>query len=168
MKQNKKGFTLMEVMVAVSVIIIGLTAALGLIAFTISSGAQDKEKLIAINLAQEGIELVRNIRDNNWKRIADGEIIDWYDGIRNKNNDRIDYKDDSLTNHCSDLLKLNEDDGYQYVTGDDTIYSRCIDTHGPVGPNHDKIRVISKVTIHSNKKGDYDVKVVAYLYDWKK
>ena len=60
-----KGFTLLEVMVAMMVIVVGLLASLFLIAFTISSGAADKDRIIAIQLAQEGIELIRNIRDDN-------------------------------------------------------------------------------------------------------
>lgn len=69
--QNNKslgmhGFTLIEVMVAVAVLSIGFVGAANLISYNISNSAKAINKTIATNLAQEGLELVRNIRDTNW------------------------------------------------------------------------------------------------------
>ncbi len=60
------GFTLVEVMVAVAVLSTGLIGAANLITYNISNSAKAINKTIATNLAQEGIELTRNIRDTNW------------------------------------------------------------------------------------------------------
>lgn len=65
-KFRNSGFTLVEVMVAVAVLSIGLIGAANLITYNISNSAKAINKTIATNLAQEGIELVRNIRDTNW------------------------------------------------------------------------------------------------------
>jgi hypothetical protein len=49
-----------------SVIIIGLTAASGLVFSNIRTQEISSDRLIASNLAREGIELVKEIRDSNW------------------------------------------------------------------------------------------------------
>ncbi len=62
----KKGFTIIELMAAIIVIAIGILGAYSVVqrVFTITSSAS--HRLTAAYLAQEGIENVRNIRDNNW------------------------------------------------------------------------------------------------------
>ena len=71
------GFTLLETIVALGIILGGVTGAFGLAIKGLSIASVSKNKLIAVNLAQEGIELVRRIRDNNTiADISDG----FYDG----------------------------------------------------------------------------------------
>ena len=55
----------MEAIVAIFVITTGIVGVLSLVTQTISSATFSKDKLIAAYLAQEGIEIVRNIRDTN-------------------------------------------------------------------------------------------------------
>ena len=64
--KNKKGFSFLEVMITVAVLSIGILAMLALIASSIGSSTNSRNSIIASELAQEGIELVRNIRDNNF------------------------------------------------------------------------------------------------------
>lgn len=64
-KRNNSGFTLIETLVAVLVLVLGLLGPLALAAQSISAGRLSRNRLIAANLAQEGIELVRNLRDEN-------------------------------------------------------------------------------------------------------
>lgn len=68
--KSSHGFTLVEVMVAVAVLSIGLMGAANLITYNISNSAKAINKTIATNLAQEGIELARNIRDTNFLRVS--------------------------------------------------------------------------------------------------
>ncbi|MCK4520858.1 prepilin-type N-terminal cleavage/methylation domain-containing protein [Candidatus Parcubacteria bacterium] len=65
-KLKCEGFSLLEVLVAITVLIVGLVGAIGLIVYNVSISRASPEKIIAVNLAQEGIEVVRNIRDSNW------------------------------------------------------------------------------------------------------
>ncbi len=66
MKRKKStGFTLIEVMVAVTVLVVGLLAILGLLVFSIRAGETSFNRARAAYLAQEGIEVVRNLRDSN-------------------------------------------------------------------------------------------------------
>jgi len=74
--ENKKAFSLLEIIIAMFIISMGVIGVMSLIVSNINLGLFSKNKLIAMNLAQEGIELVRNIRDENW---LDGD--NWQDGI---------------------------------------------------------------------------------------
>lgn len=61
-----KSFTLIEVLIAIFLITAGMTGAFNLIQRTAVFSSISSSRLEAAYLAQEGIELVRNIRDSNW------------------------------------------------------------------------------------------------------
>lgn len=67
-EQSKNGFTLLETLVAIFVVNVALLALLSLMNYTSVNSRASANRLIALNLAQEGIEIVRNSRDadNNW------------------------------------------------------------------------------------------------------
>jgi prepilin-type N-terminal cleavage/methylation domain-containing protein len=67
-KNVRKGFSIVEVLLAAAVLTVGLAAALGLIASSIRDMAENRDAVIASELAQEGVELIRNVRDNNLVR----------------------------------------------------------------------------------------------------
>lgn len=62
---HQKGMTFLELMVAMFILIVGIGGAMGLIHNTISAATMSRSRLKAVYLAQEGVELVRNIRDSN-------------------------------------------------------------------------------------------------------
>jgi len=62
----KQGFSIVEGMIAVTLISVGLIAVLSLINSSLRLPAIAKDEFLAANLAQEGIEIVRAIRDENW------------------------------------------------------------------------------------------------------
>jgi len=61
-----KSFTLIETIAAIFVLTVGILATSFLISYLISASSISSQKLIAAYLAQEGIEIVRNIRDTNF------------------------------------------------------------------------------------------------------
>lgn len=63
---NKKAFTLIETLIGITMIGIVITAVTGLILNTILSNERNKHLLQANMLAQEGLEVMRHIRDSNW------------------------------------------------------------------------------------------------------
>ncbi len=69
-KLNKKGETLIEVLIALFVVTLGATTATSLIVTALRSNQFNKDSLIALNLAQEGLEFMRNLRDSNWLRFS--------------------------------------------------------------------------------------------------
>lgn len=68
-KANKtdeiRGFTLVETLVAVTILVIGSLGPIAIAAQGIASAGYAKDQITAYYLAQEGIEFVRNTRDTN-------------------------------------------------------------------------------------------------------
>jgi type II secretory pathway pseudopilin PulG len=62
--------TLLEVIVSVFVVALGSAAATSLVVSALQTNALSRDNLIALNLATEGIEAMRNIRDSNWIKYA--------------------------------------------------------------------------------------------------
>lgn len=60
------GQGLLETTVAIGVIVTGLLGGLSLIIASLAAGKQTADQIIASNLALEGLEVVRNIRDSNY------------------------------------------------------------------------------------------------------
>lgn len=63
--RTKKGFSLGEVMVAMFILLVGMADAVFLTANSIRDLGDGRDAMVAASLAQEGVELVRNVRDNN-------------------------------------------------------------------------------------------------------
>lgn len=63
---SSPGFTIIEVMMAVTVLSVGIMGAVTIINYNISATSNSVNRIMAANLAQDGIELVRDIRDTNW------------------------------------------------------------------------------------------------------
>lgn len=61
--QGTRGFTLVEALVATSILAVAVTALLNIVAQNVFVSNYVKNKATAISLAQEGVELVRNIQD---------------------------------------------------------------------------------------------------------
>ena len=153
--KNGAGFTLLEVLVALSVLIMGLLASVSLLTKTSSLNTVISDRLIASHLAQEGIELVRNLIDNN---ILAGEI--WNHGL-SAGDYQIDYNDNNLQNFTDTPLKF---DGslYSYDSGQPTKFKRKIHIFYE---NNDEMVVQSIVTWQSHRiKGDITLTVEDHFY----
>src|SRR3989344_1455444 len=63
---NSEGMTLIEAMVAILILSIGLIPVFTVILLASNFSTTLKNNLIAANLAQEGVEIARALRDENW------------------------------------------------------------------------------------------------------
>ncbi|MFA6304450.1 MAG: prepilin-type N-terminal cleavage/methylation domain-containing protein [Patescibacteria group bacterium] len=61
-----RGFTLIEVVVALGVVTTGVIAGMTLTSYNLNISSTSESRLVASNLAREGIEVVRWFRDSNW------------------------------------------------------------------------------------------------------
>ena len=66
------GFTLIETMVAISLLMVALVAPMSLAAQSLTAAYYARNQITAFYLAQEGIEIVRSVRDANIIAIAGG------------------------------------------------------------------------------------------------
>lgn len=158
-KENSAGFTLLEIIVAMGVIISILTSALVLITLSVNSTKTTRLKIIAISLSQEGLEIVRNIRDNNWlagRRTA----LNWRQDM-DPGDYRVQYNYSGLLAFSTTPLKINNG-FYQYGSGDNTLFYRKI-TIEHIGNN--QIRVISEIT-WSERGRNQIISAETRLYNW--
>jgi len=94
--KNKKGFSLIEIVIAITTLVVVVVAATTLIVSSIRTTTTNVDNIVAYNLAQEGLEAVRNMRDSNWLSNQDwrkggnifwGEDFDKSEGVYT-----VDYK----------------------------------------------------------------------------
>jgi len=152
------GFTLLETIVAVGLIVVGLVSALALITTSLFYVSNVQDRLVAANLTAEGIEVVRNIRDNNWLQnkpwnsgLADGDYQATYDSM-------------SLSSYTGGPLLFDSDTGlYSYASGAVTLYVRKISI---VNLSNYEIRITSTVT-WQRRGVTYSSSAEDHLFNWK-
>lgn len=87
MLNNKPGQTLVELIVAIAVIEIGLFSVWSLFLVNFNAEREAEYRIVGVNLAREGIEAVKNIRDSNWLKrnynveSKDGQLWTWDQGL---------------------------------------------------------------------------------------
>ena len=153
-----RGFTLLEGLVAIFLITVGIGGAYVLTSQTISSAKISSQKLIAAYLVQEGIEIVRNIRDTNWL-----EETSWNDGL-SSGDWEADYQTQNLTqSYAGHYLNIDSNGFYSYSSGSPTIFERKINIT-PEGSD------ILKVTVQvewQERGRTHQIKAQENLYNWR-
>ncbi|MCH8741435.1 prepilin-type N-terminal cleavage/methylation domain-containing protein [Patescibacteria group bacterium] len=165
----KKGFTLLEVTIAIFILLVGVTAGSVLIARTVSQMSVFSSKLIAAYLTQEGIEIIRNIRDTNW--LQGGA---WDEGLTGCffTGCEADYTATTVENppgatayfetFANNFLKIDISGFYNYTSGTDTKYKRKITIVSGAD-----ILTVTVETTWSEKGKDYSHIAQEILYNWK-
>ena len=78
----KSGFTLVEALVALSILIVGIISGFILVTKALYDVTIIQDRLTASFLAQEGVELVRQIRDSNYLKSLGGTSTDWDNNLK--------------------------------------------------------------------------------------
>ena len=171
-----QGFTLIELLVSFAILTTGVSAAMGLIAQSLKSSTYIKNELIASYIAVEGIELVRNHRDNNSLKGSN-----WISGLNNcENNDGctvnpIDGKISSCGSKCDPLNYETDINSVLYgmynhegktSTNAATIFTRKI-TISKDGdfPNAGEREIVSEVR-WNDRYGAHDFTLRNHIFDW--
>ncbi len=158
----KRGFTLLEVILAIFVLTIAVSGAFALISQTFIAASLAQSKLIASYLAQEGIELTKNIRDTNWlSQRTDPDIL-WNDGL-SRGDWQIDYKGQKLDYGVSgNFLNIDSEGLYGYSAGKQTHFKRKISI---TNIDENNIKVVVEVSWQERNR-DYQVKALEKLSNW--
>ncbi|MFH1232730.1 MAG: prepilin-type N-terminal cleavage/methylation domain-containing protein [Patescibacteria group bacterium] len=168
---TQNGFSLIELIVCLFIINLGMIGVLSLVLQNIKVESTNKNALIASQLAQEGLELVRNQRDNNW--LGTGG---WKDNIVNFSTYIIDYsyKSGNVITGVSEIddektkLYINKDGYYihESTSNSPTIFSRLISAS--YNDNDEEKYLDIKSKVYWKERGrDYNYEAEVYLYDWK-
>ncbi|MEX2145041.1 MAG: prepilin-type N-terminal cleavage/methylation domain-containing protein [Candidatus Spechtbacterales bacterium] len=151
------GFTLLEVIISVFILSIGTLTVLGLISDSLQVVSVTKKAVIAANLAQEGIEAVRGIRDGNW---IQGES---YDNGLTSGDSCVNYNSTSLISPCADSTIYWNGSKYSHSGGSATDFLRTINiANDSDSEGLPYLRVRSTVSWDSRS-----IMVEDHLYDWR-
>lgn len=158
---TKNGFTLIEVIVSIGIISLVLVGVMLSISLSLSSAARVKNNLIAANLAQEGLEIVRNIRDKDWHSggsfgasLANGNYL-------------VDWNSQSLLSFSDSFLKKDAVGLYNYSSGQDTIFKRKIIIENSL-QNPPTVEKTAKVEVSwQEKSGSKTIQAELRLFNWK-
>lgn len=155
---TSKGFTLLEVIVAMAVLLTGIVGVITLITKGLQTVHATKNSVIAANLGQEGIEIIRGIRDSNWINNSD------YDSGINDGNNCASWNSYTLQS-CSQsgYTLLWDGTHYNHSTGNISVFKRHINiAHATDSEGVEYLRVQSIVEWDSR-----NVTVESHLYDWR-
>lgn len=72
-----RGETILEVVTATVMVSLVLVAAIALFSRVIQANVNVKNRVVATGLAQEGIEMVRHVRDTNWLKYSGNRRAKW-------------------------------------------------------------------------------------------
>jgi len=181
-KSKDTGFTLLEVIAAIFILTVGIGGSFALIQQTISTASMIQSRLIAAYLGQEGIEIIRNIRDNNWleqrESFQSPPEPDWNKGMSGCqgpiNCCEGDYKTKMspsktpLTSlvgcdfNSLNYLNIDSDGFYSYLPGTPTKFKRKI-LIDPIEDNKIKVAVIIQ---WEEKSKIYEIEVVEHITNW--
>ena len=76
-RRNTRGETLTETIIALSIMALGVTIASTVILNSLRNMRNARNRIIAVNIAREGVEAMRNIRDTNWLLYSDRRRACW-------------------------------------------------------------------------------------------
>lgn len=167
MIHTSRGFTLIETLVAISILLVSLAGPLAIASQSLSVAQYAREQIVAFYLAQEGVEYVRTVRDEN---LLPGGGGDWLAGLRNCTNGcEVDFKNFNHSpcgNECDPLTETAL--GYYDHSGSGTVspYTRKV-TIQPVTLNSPNDAAIVTVELSwSNGVQNRQFEIRTMLFEW--
>lgn len=180
-KKNNRAFTLVEAMVAVSVLMMAVIGPLTIAQKGLSSAIYSKDQMIASYLAQDAIEYIKNIRDNNGIM---GISSDWLYTLENCVQ-TVSSLEETINRVCSIDTTKSYSSSNNILSGSNSLYIKSIgnliiytlDTTGNTKSrftrevnirrknNNDEAFITVKVYWNDIGSSDNSVIVKSYIYN---
>jgi prepilin-type N-terminal cleavage/methylation domain-containing protein len=171
--KKSKGFTLIELVVSLFILAVAIIGVYNSFSTIVVLTTDASSRLTASYLAQEGIEIIRNIRDNNWIQnkgwtagLLDCEYGCEADHKTGTSSEIIPLRDYPTGGN---RLKIGSDNFYNYdsTAGIETKFKRKI----TITPQGNNILKVSVLVIWQEKEEEgcdygYCIEAEEYLYDW--
>jgi prepilin-type N-terminal cleavage/methylation domain-containing protein len=186
MRSVSRGFTLLETMIAVTLLAVAIVAPMTLTSQSLASAYYARDQITAFYLAQEALEGVRNVRDNNIlynSQVASGSAVNLLSGLPSFSGQTftIDVRQNPPTmTLCSTYglpggvcTPLTTDDTlYGYGLAKTTIYTRsltaCYVQSGGAcnGTVSDEVKITATVSWRTGSIQARTVSLSENLYRW--
>jgi len=143
----KRGFTLIECLVAISILMIGVLSAFALVTRSLSTAPLIADNFSASLYSQQGIEAVIKLRNDNWRQYKS-----WDSGL--------------LGRFC--IIIRSDGSVFELPTSSacqigSTKFSRSVE----IRSEGDQLKVTCEVSWQTKGK-KYQVSTTSYLYNWAK
>jgi type II secretory pathway pseudopilin PulG len=168
-KQKKGGFTILETLVAITILSTAILGPMELASKSIVSAGTAQNQIKAFYLTQEAMEYIRNIRDTN---LINGNP--WITGgslnLCVSGDCIVDVPQDSIAACVGTCPKIRYDDStgfyYNYISGDETIFIRTARITNPVSGNLDEAK-ITVTTSWDEQRRSKSLTLNSYIFEWK-
>ena len=177
----KKGFTIIELIISIFILSVAVVGIFGAFSIVTILTADSVDRLTASYLAQEGVELIRNVRDTNWLSMDDcKDCAEWDDMLSPAATERDYIRWFGLWQ--SRYLNIDASGFYSYNSGTATKFKRKITLSSPKDVDNNIGHIIKvKVEVSWDKKatilspsmladtcvdGKNCIVVEDTLYDW--
>lgn len=165
---HKQGFTLVETLVALTILSVAIVPAYALSTSSVDIAFSIRNNMTAANLAQEGVEVVRAMRDANWFNSLpfDTGLTGCASGCR------IQWDSTAVIPIGSNpVLSINSTTGVYFYPGvglgvPSSIFRRVITITPDISIPSKKIKIESDVT-WTERGRSKSVKVESHLFNWK-
>ena len=158
--KSNRGFTLIETLVTLVLVTIAMGPVFILATSTVNVASRIEHNLIASNLAQEGIEVIRNIRDTN---CLTGSAFDNNLSIGTWRVQWDTVSGGLMAVGANPVLKKNNGI-YNYAAGTDTLFRRTVTISKP---NVGELVLVSSVTWVERGNINRTVTTESHLFNWK-
>ena len=172
---RSSGQGLLETIIAIGIVVTGLVGAISLVNFTLRSSSSTVSRMVALNLAMEGVEVAVNFRDSNYLAVAN------FDDVLNGGSDTtavfdfdetqniwfVDFAPETFADLETQLFQKGGvyRQGFAVAPSDrvPTNFRRLITLDNTV---EDQIRVVSTVQ-WTERQNTNEISVERTLFNWR-
>ncbi len=158
--RKNKGYILIEAIIAITIAVVGLLGIFSLLSRSLSLNRVVADRFVASYLAAEGIEIVKNLIDNN---ILAGKP--WNEGLSSGRYE-VDYTDTGLRPDSNRFININSETGaYGYAELVPTLMKRAITIRNSA--DGEVITVNSRANWITRGGGTFDITLEEHLFHWR-
>ncbi|MDO8522375.1 MAG: prepilin-type N-terminal cleavage/methylation domain-containing protein [bacterium] len=171
-KSGKGGFTLVETLVAISLLTIAIVAPMTLTTQSLGSAYYARDQITAFHIAQEAIESVRHARDRNVLKNALGTTVNLLDGFPALNGDpfTVDTTNGDAMELCSgtcQALRKSNEGLYGYNPAwNKTYFTRTVNATFVPESNNDEVNVSVTVSWQTGSFNSRSFTISDNLFRW--
>jgi len=160
----QRGFTLVETIVSLGILMLGIGASLTLVTATVSYSKQTESLIVVVNLAREGLEIVRAIRDVGGFDSLPEDDTSWIiDRTSTALATAATFSGGTDINACTNCTLYLNNNQYLATPGTATPFSRLVEIHTL---NDDEKEIIS--TMRWTEHGrTHTYQLTTVLTNWK-
>ena len=158
--RKNEGYVLIEAIIAITIAVVGLLGIFALLSRSLSLNRVVADRFVASYLAAEGIEIVKNLVDNN---ILAGKP--WNKNLSSGSYE-ADYTDTGLVPDSSRFINVNGETGaYGYAELVPTLMKRQLVIRNSV--DGEEITINSRVDYTTRGGGKFSVSIEDHLFNWR-